>query len=163
MPSEEILDDDVVSRTILDPKDFPLMMGMPQLDLIKNFYFNLNKNTGRREESVNCMRLFSGNPVSACDEQGQKKRNITNERNKEKAGFKPNKYYGYRSAIVHCIRNKNHKGISFDVEHTPKNDNQAHCDILMCNGDVGDLKTHDRQMAKEKLVKCFDIEVKWAG
>lgn len=161
MPPEKIHDDDIVSRTILDPKDVALIMGVPQLDLKSNFQFNLRN--GRREESVNCMRLFKGNPVSACDEQGQKKCSITNERNKEKAGFKPNKYYGYRSARVQCIRDKNYKGISFNVEHTPKNDNHAHCDVVMLNGDAAGLKTHDRQMAKEKLVKCFDIEVKWAG
>ncbi|MCB1721213.1 MAG: hypothetical protein KDI11_05610, partial [Alphaproteobacteria bacterium] len=152
----------IISRTILSPKDFSSVLGIPQLDLLNNLQFNKNKETGLREESVNCMRLFKGDAVAACHAQGRKLCKARNERRSGKKDFKPDHYYGYRSANVGCIRElERHKGMHFDVHHTPRNDNWAHCDVVMVGSESEGLKTHDRKMAKQLLVKCFDTEVRY--
>ncbi|MGH1455809.1 MAG: hypothetical protein ACRBDI_03420 [Alphaproteobacteria bacterium] len=159
METKEIIDKDVVSRTLLDPKDIALKAGVPQLDLKNNFQFQINKKTGLREESVNCMRLFAGDVISACHEQGQEKCNQTNLRRASNPDAKQEQYYGYVSANVGQIRDVKERDISFTVKHTPQNDNDAHCDVVMMNGDEQGIGKQIRKAAKDKLVKYFDTIV----
>lgn len=160
MEITKILDEDVVSRTLSNPKDFIMVAGMPQLDLKNNLQFQINKKTGLREESVNCMRLFEGDIKAACHAQGRKKCDLTNAgRIVQNPKAILEEYWGYTSAKVERIRNINEMGVSFTVNHTPQNDNYAHCDIVMLNADSDGIGKQIRKAAKDKLIKCFDILV----
>ena len=152
-PMHSVRNDDTVSRSLLDPKDYTLALEIPQLNLLGNFPFNNRE--GRREESVNCMRLFSTQEAHRCHQQGRRKCIVRNVR-RTKEGKKPDEYAGYISAKVSCISSKTYKTIVFDVINTPKHFNRAHCDIRMLNGDVSGLQTKDRNVARELLITCFD-------
>ena len=135
---ETIADDDVVSRIILDPKDFPGGV----LDLRKSFMFS---NDNQYRVSVNCHRLL-GNVTATIHELGLKKEALD-----LAEGRQNRKYKGYCEAEVAPIRHINVNDlVHFEVYHKEENGNEAHCEIKMHF-----TQRNARGEAVNQLIDCF--------
>ena len=119
--AEAIHDNDVVSRSIIDPKDFD-ESGV--LCLRKSFQFS---HQNHYNQSVNCHRLLH-NDVKAIHDLGLKKQELDRENGKTNRT-----YVGYVESEVSKVR-----GISlldgqtfFEVSHHKEKGNNAHCHIKL--------------------------------
>jgi hypothetical protein len=135
---EQILDEDVVSRIMLDPKDFPGGV----LDLRCSFQFS---NTNGYCQSVNCNRLVN-NDIQAIHKLGLIKEAIDHA-----AGRTDRKYKGYCEAQVAPIRAINiNECARLEVYHKEELGNSAHCEIH-----VEWSQKNARNEAIGQLIDCF--------
>ena len=139
---EEIFDNDVVSRIVLEPKDYENGV----LDLRKSFQFSRNNEYC---ESVNCNRLLNNN-ISAIHQFGLYKQDL------DHASGRVNRMYtGYCESAVLPIRQININELAhFGVYHCIENGNNAHCHIKL-NFKVQPNHRQARTVAINKLIDCF--------
>lgn len=136
--SEQILGEDIVSRVMLDPKDFPDGV----LDLRCSFQFS--GNNGYRQ-SVNCNRLVN-NDRAEIHKLGLMKEAIDHAK-----GRTERKYMGYCEAEVAPIRAINvNNHARLEVYHKEEMGNAAHCEIHV----LWDQK-NARNESINQLLDCF--------
>ncbi len=148
MPSKVVAinNDDTISRLLFKPKDF--LDGLGPLCLRKSLFFQKPD----RQESVNCHRLANHYPED-FHQQGRAKALRDSERRKEQ-NKDPVTYEGFAPIGVETVRSINEDNHSFDVLHSPMNDNAAHCDIeLLFPGDKP--QKAQRTLAIQKLSEEF--------
>lgn len=136
--SEAILDSDIVSRIMLDPKDFPGGV----LDLRKSFQFS---SANQYRQSVNCHRLLNNDPA-ALHRLGLAKEALDHANGRTDRAYK-----GYCEAEVAPIRQININDLAkLEVYHIEEHGNQAHCEIKV-------LSEHRaaRNEAITQLLACF--------
>ncbi|MDX2074721.1 MAG: hypothetical protein SFX19_10235 [Alphaproteobacteria bacterium] len=144
--SEVIFDSDIVSRIILDPKDFPGGV----LDLRKSFQFSSDN---QYRQSVNCHRL-ANNDQAAIHQLGLVKEAVDHA-----AGRTGRKYKGYCQAEVLPIRTINVSDQAhFEVYHKEENGNKAHCEIKVLF-----KQKNARNEAITQLIGCFSELVAYAA
>ena len=138
--AKAIHNDDIVSRSIIDPKDFD-EQGV--LCLRKSFQFS-SKND--YNQSVNCNRMLN-NDVGAIHDLGLKKQALDHANGKTSRT-----YVGYVEAEVEQIRQVSvgDDDTSFDVKHHPEKGNDAHCHIKLHF-----KQTNARNAAINKLMDVF--------
>jgi len=135
---EDIFDNDVVSRSVLDPKDY--VSGV--LDLRKSFQFS---NNNQYRQSVNCNRLLNDD-VMAIHKLGLDKQALDHANGRTERTYK-----GYCQSVVEPIRKINVNELAhFKVCHFLENNNNAHCHIEMYF-----TQKNARSEAVNQLVECF--------
>lgn len=142
-----INDDDTVSRLIFKPKDY--LEGIGPLSLGKSLYFQRRDDY---KESVNCQRLVTNMPQDLHQQGYEKAARDTVKRGQE--GKDPVTYEGFSSVMVGVVRGINEGGHTFDVAHSPIDNNEtrndAHCDIVLIFPDTKP-QTAQKNNAIQKL------------
>lgn len=146
-----ISDDDEVSRLVFRPKDY--LDGVGPLSLSKSLYF---QSKDEYKESVNCNRFVRSFPQDLHQQGYEKAQRDTGKRAKE--GKPAVTYEGFCPIHARTVRSVNEGEHRFGVNHSPTNDNMAHCDIQLQFPGQKPM-TAQKNLAIQKLADGFSDPV----